>query len=66
MNILLMYNFLIPLYINMSFLRYKNLLSRKVIQRRVSFFFYLWSTLYPSCLFREITILKDTFSILIY
>lgn len=50
----------------MSFLRYKNLLSRKVIQRRVSFFFYLWSTLYPSCLFREITILKDTFFILIY
>ena len=66
MNILLLYNFLVPLYINMSFLRYKNLLSRKVIQRRVSFFFYLWSTLYPSCLFSEITILKDTFSILIY
>lgn len=49
----------------MSFLRYKNLSSKKVIQRRVAFFFYLWSTLYPCCLFREITILKDTFSILI-
>ena len=50
----------------MSFLRYKNLPSRKVIQCRFAFFFYLWSTLYPCCLFREITILKDISSILIY